>query len=54
MTMEDKKSLMKEKIEILLNDLSYKEKVDEFSADMKALGGAKASASALIAFLEKQ
>lgn len=46
--------MLKEKIEILLNDLSYKEKVDEFSADMKALGGAKASASALIAFLEKQ
>lgn len=46
--------MLKEKIKILLNDLSYKEKVDEFSADMKALGGAKASASALIAFLEKQ
>lgn len=45
--------LLKEKIEILLNDSSYKEKVNEFSTDMKALGGAKASVEALIAFLEK-
>ena len=53
----DKKEItsekLKEKIQILLNDPSYKEKVDEFSADMKSLGGAKASAEALIAFLEK-
>lgn len=53
----DKKALtsdmLKEKIQILLNDPSYKEKVNEFSADMKALGGAKASVDALIAFLEK-
>lgn len=53
----DKKEItsgkLKEKIQILLNDLSYKEKVNEFSADMKSLGGAKASAEALIAFLEK-
>ncbi len=45
--------LLKEKIQILLNDSSYKEKVNEFSDDMKALGGAKASADALIAFLQK-
>lgn len=53
----DKKAItseiLKEKIEILLNDSSYKEKVNEFSTDMKALGGAKASVEALIAFLEK-
>lgn len=53
----DKKAItsdvLKEKIQILLNDSSYKEKVNEFSADMKALGGAKASVEALIAFLEK-
>lgn len=45
--------VLKEKIQILLKDPSYKEKVNEFSADMKTLGGAKASADALIAFLEK-
>lgn len=45
--------MLKEKIQTLLNDPSYKEKVDEFSADMKTLGGAKASVNALIAFLEK-
>lgn len=45
--------MLKEKIQILLNDLSYKEKVNEFSADMKTLGGAKASVNALISFLEK-
>lgn len=53
----DKKEItsekLKEKIQILLKDPSYKEKVNEFSADMKSLGGAKASAEALIAFLEK-
>ena len=45
--------MLKEKIQILLNDSSYKEKVNEFSADMKTLGGAKASVNALISFLEK-
>lgn len=45
--------MLKEKIQTLLNDPSYKEKVDEFSVDMKTLGGAKASVNALIAFLEK-
>jgi len=45
--------MLKEKIQILLNDPSYKEKVNEFSADMKTLGGAKASVNALISFLEK-
>ena len=44
--------MLREKIQILLNDSSYKETVNEFSADMKALGGAKASVSALISFLE--
>jgi len=43
---------LREKIQILLNDSSYKETVNEFSADMKALGGAKASVNALISFLE--
>ena len=46
--------MLREKIEILLQDPSYKAKVDAFSADMKALGGAKASAEALISFLEKR
>lgn len=46
--------MLREKIEILLQDPSYKAKVDAFSADMKALGGAKASADALISFLEKR
>lgn len=46
--------ILREKIEILLQDPSYKAKVDAFSADMKALGGAKASAEALISFLEKR
>ncbi|KAI4447220.1 Oleandomycin glycosyltransferase [Eubacterium plexicaudatum ASF492] len=45
--------MLKEKIQILLNDNSYREKVNEFSADMKSLGGAKASANALTAFLKK-
>ena len=45
--------MLKEKIQILLNDSSHKEKVNEFSADMKTLGGAKASVNALISFLEK-
>ena len=45
--------MLKEKIQILLNDPSYKEKVNEFSTDMKTLGGAKASVNALISFLEK-
>lgn len=45
--------MLKEKIQILLNDPSYKDKVNEFSADMKSLGGAKASVDALIAFLDK-
>ena len=38
----------------LLTEPSYKATADEFSADMKSLGGAVASADALMAFLQNQ
>ena len=37
----------------LLEDPSYREKAKEFSEDMRSLGGAQASADAIIKFLEK-
>lgn len=52
----DKKEItsesLKEAIKKLLNDASYKKTAMEFSEDMKTLGGAKASADALIRFLK--
>ena len=36
----------------LLTEPSYKATAEEFSADMKSLGGAKASAEALLQFLK--
>lgn len=44
---------LKEAIEKLLNDMSYRNTVREFSEDMKSLGGAKASADAIMGFLQK-
>lgn len=44
---------IKKHIITLLTDPSYKTKVNEFSEDMKSLGGAKASCDALIQFLVK-
>ena len=44
---------LKEAIIKLLTDPSYKKTVDEFSQDMRQLGGATASAEALIKFLDK-
>ncbi len=53
----DKKAItsetLKEAIQKILGDSSYKNTVKEFSEDMKTLGGAKASADALIDFLKK-
>ena len=53
----DKKEITSEKlkaaIQALLNDPAYKNKVDEFSQDMKSLGGAKATAQAIMDFLKK-
>ena len=53
----DKKEITSEKlkaaIQALLNDPAYKNKVDEFSQDMKSLGGAKATAKAIMDFLKK-
>ena len=53
----DKKEITSEKlkaaIEALLYDPAYKNNVDEFSKDMKALGGAKATADAIVSFLNK-
>ena len=37
----------------LLNDPSYRETAKAFSEDMRSLGGAQASADAIIHFLEK-
>lgn len=37
----------------LLEEPSYKKTADDFSADMKSLGGSKASADAIMRFLEK-
>lgn len=52
----DKKEItsesLKEAIKKLLNDASYKKTAMEFSEDMKTLGGAKASADALVRFLK--
>lgn len=45
---------LKEAIQKLLSDASYKKTVNEFSEDMKMLGGAKASADALISFLKNK
>lgn len=44
---------LKEAIEKILSDDSYRKTVADFSADMKTLGGASASADALIGFLQK-
>ena len=53
----DKKEITSEKlkaaIQALLNDPAYKNKVDEFSQDMKSLGGVKATAKAIMDFLKK-
>lgn len=45
---------LKEAIEKLLQDESYRRTAAEYSADMKSLGGAKASADAIMNFLNKQ
>ena len=45
---------LKAAIEKLLSDPSYRNTAKEFSDDMKALGGAQASADAIIKFLEKK
>mgnify|MGYP000020714363 FL=1 len=44
---------LKTAIQKLLTDPSYKAAAEQFSADMKTLGGAKASAEALLHFLSK-
>ena len=44
---------LKEAIEKLLNDPSYRETAKEYSEDMKSLGGTQATADAIVAFLEK-
>ncbi len=44
---------LKDAIEKLLNDESYRNTVKDFSSDMKSLGGASASAEALLRFLQK-
>ncbi|MDO4467129.1 MAG: glycosyltransferase [Bacillota bacterium] len=44
---------LRSRIETLLTNQKYKETVKEFSEDMKSLGGAKASAQALLSFLGK-
>jgi len=41
-------------IERLLNEPSFRETARDYSEDMKSLGGAKASADAIIRFLEKR
>lgn len=45
---------IKDRIVKLLNDPTYKNTVKEYSNDMKSLGGAKASADALINYLNKE
>ena len=40
-------------IETILQNESYRETLQEFSADMHSLGGAKASADALVRFLDQ-
>lgn len=53
----DKKEItakkLKAAIETLLSDPSYRNRVKEFSEDMKSLGGAKATAKAIMDFLKK-
>lgn len=53
----DKNEITSEKlkaaIETLLNDPAYRNNVMDFSEDMKRLGGAQASADAIIRFLQK-
>ena len=44
---------LKTAIQKLLTEPSYKAAAEQFSADMKTLGGAKASAEALLHFLSK-
>lgn len=44
---------LKEAIEKLLTDESYRRTAAEYSRDMKSLGGAKASADAIMSFLQK-
>lgn len=45
---------LKEAIQTLLTDPAYKARVNEFSEDMKSLGGAKATAQAIMDFLNKK
>lgn len=53
----DKNAITSEKLKAaiikLLEDPSYKNTADDFSADMKSLGGSKASADAIMQFLKK-
>ncbi len=53
----DKKEITAEKlkaaIETLLRDPAYRNRVKEFSEDMKSLGGARATAKAIMDFLKK-
>ena len=53
----DKAEITSEKLKAAivacLNDPAYKAKLQEFSEDMKSLGGAKASADAVMNFLNK-
>ena len=53
----DKSAITSEKLKAaivkLLEDSSYKNTADDFSADMKSLGGFKASADAIMQFLKK-
>lgn len=53
----DKAEITSEKLKaaivVCLNDPAYKAKLQEFSEDMKSLGGAKASADAVMNFLNK-
>ena len=44
---------LKMAIETILQNDSYRETLQEFSADMHSLGGAKASADALVRFLDQ-
>lgn len=44
---------LKDAIEELLHDTSYRNTAKDFSDDMKSLGGASASAEALLSFLQK-
>ena len=46
-------SNLKAAIQKLLNDSSYRETAKAFSDDMKTLGGAKATADVIIAFLNR-